>query len=59
MTIYGDNRVLNGDPITTYDADGLNINDGDDIIRVDNNNMAVFVVGQGGNDKIIGGYGPN
>ena len=57
VTIYGDNRVLNGQAVTDYDADGLNINDGDDIIDVGNNNLTVVVVGQGGNDKIIGGYG--
>ena len=43
--------------MTDYDANGLNINDGDDIIDIGNNNLIVVAVGQGGNDKIIGGYG--
>ena len=40
------------------DASGLNIADGDDIIEIGDNNMGVKVYGQGGNDKIIGGFGP-
>ena len=39
------------------DASGLNIADGDDIIEIGDNNMGVKVYGQGGNDKIIGGFG--
>ncbi len=33
--------------------------DGNDLIDVGNNNLGVFVYGQGGNDKIIGGFGDN
>ena len=39
------------------DATGLNIADGDDIIQMGNNhNGLVKLYGQGGNDKLIGGY---
>lgn len=37
--------------------DTFNKFDGDDIIDVGNENAKVFVYGQGGNDKIIGGWG--
>ena len=57
VQIYGDNPVNTGDPADTYDPDGLNKNDGDDVIDVGDNNETVAVQGQGGNDKIIGGYG--
>ena len=53
VSIYGDNI----DQAGMYDPDGLNKNDGDDIIEVGNNNTLTVVEGQGGNDKIIGGYG--
>ena len=43
----------------TEDATALNIADGDDIIEIGDNNMAVKAYGQGGNDKIIGGFGVN
>ena len=33
------------------------MNDGDDIITVGNNNFFVYVYGQGGNDKVVGGWG--
>ena len=54
ITIFGDNDTAT--PLTE-DAAGLNINDGNDIIDVGNDNMNVKVYGQGGNDKIIGGFG--
>ena len=41
----------------TEDATGLNIADGDDIIQMGNifdGNVKIY--GQGGNDKLIGGY---
>ena len=37
--------------------DTFNKFDGDDIIDVGNENVKVFVYGQGGNDKIMGGWG--
>ena len=37
--------------------DTFNKYDGDDVIDVGNDNMAVKVFGQGANDKIIGGWG--
>ncbi len=37
--------------------DTFNKYDGDDWINVGDNNMNVLVYGQGGDDKIIGGYG--
>ena len=40
------------------DSTALNINDGDDIIHIGNGNTNVYGWGQGGNDKLIGGYGP-
>ena len=43
-------------PLIEY-PDTFNKWDGNDIIDVGNANMAVEVYGQGGNDKIIGGYG--
>ena len=55
------NVVARGDNFTTTplieDATGLNIADGDDIIQMGNNhNGLVKLYGQGGNDKLIGGY---
>jgi hypothetical protein len=37
--------------------DTFNKFDGDDIIDIGNNNKKVTVYGQGGNDKIVGGWG--
>ena len=54
IKIYGDN---DGQLRDMEDALGFNINDGDDIIEVGNHNNLVTVYGQGGNDKIIGGWG--
>ena len=54
ITIFGDNDALV--PLVE-NATGLSINDGDDLIDIGNNNVNVKVYGQGGNDKIIGGYG--
>ena len=54
--IFGDNGTV---AATVEDENGLNINDGDDIIDVGNNNTDVRVFGQAGNDKLIGGYGPS
>ena len=57
ITIYGDNdgpTLLNME-----DELGFNANDGDDIIVIDNDNQNVIAYGQGGNDKIIGGWGLN
>ena len=54
IKIYGDNDTST--PLTE-DATALNINDGNDIINIGNGNGDVFVWGQGGNDKIIGGHG--
>ena len=47
-----------GDPLTEF-PDTFNKYDGDDIIDVGDNNFTVKVYGQGGNDKITGGYGAN
>ena len=44
------------DPLIEY-PDTFNKYDGDDIIDVGNANEDVRVWGQGGNDKIVGGYG--
>ena len=38
VQIYGDNPVNTGDTADTYDPDGLNKNDGDDVIDVGDNN---------------------
>ena len=54
ITIFGDNDTST--PLVE-DETGLNINDGDDIIDVGNDNSNVRVYGQGGNDKLIGGFG--
>ena len=54
IKIFGDNDSTT--PLTE-DATAFNINDGDDLIQIGNNNGNVFVYGQGGNDKIIGGFG--
>ena len=43
-------------PLVEY-PDTFNKYDGDDVIDVGNDNMAVKVFGQGANDKIIGGWG--
>ena len=52
--IFGDNAT-NG--AVVEDETGFNANDGDDIIDVGNDNMNVRAYGQGGNDKLIGGFG--
>ena len=54
LKIYGDN--ISATPLVE-DAAGYNLNDGDDIIDIGNDNANVFAFGQGGNDKIIGGFG--
>ena len=54
VKIYGDNDSAT--PLTE-DSSALNINDGDDIIYIGNDNTVVYGWGQGGNDKIIGGFG--
>ena len=57
LQILGDNQVPGGTFATQEDATGRNIADGDDIIHMGNNhNGTVKLYGQGGNDKIIGGY---
>ena len=57
VLVHGDNPVSVGVPATTEDSTGRNIADGDDIIHMGNNhNGLVKLYGQGGNDKIIGGY---
>ena len=38
ISIYGDNPTNFADPADTYDPDGLNKNDGDDVIDVGDNN---------------------
>ena len=43
-------------PITEF-PETFNKYDGDDLIDVGDDNALVTVFGQGGNDKIIGGYG--
>ena len=54
ITIFGDSATSSPN---VEDATAFNLNDGDDIIDVGNNNTIVKVYGQGGNDKIIGGFG--
>ena len=54
VKIYGDNDSAT--PLTE-DSSALNINDGDDIIYIGNDNTFVYGWGQGGNDKMIGGFG--
>ena len=56
ILVWGDNCTST--PLVE-DASGLNISDGDDIVDVGNSNLEVKVYGQGGNDKIIGGFGPS
>ena len=56
LLLNGDN-IVSGGPATVEDATGLNIADGDDIIDMGNNhNGSIKMYGQGGNDKLIGGY---
>ena len=56
VLVHGDNPSVGG-PAIVEDATGLNIADGDDIIDMGNNhNGLVKMYGQGGNDKLIGGY---
>ena len=54
LKVYGDNASLDA---LNEDELAFNLNDGNDIIDIGNNNQNVFVYGQGGNDKIVGGYG--
>lgn len=53
-----DEGVVGESALVEY-PDTFNKFDGDDIIDVGNDNMKVYVYGQGGNDKIIGGHGTN
>ena len=57
IIIYGDNDIANAKDVE--DELGFNINDGDDIIIIENNNGLATAYGQGGNDKIFGGWGPS
>ena len=51
---YSDDSLMNA----PFDPDGLNKNDGDDVIDIgDNNGGFILAFGQGGNDKIVGGFG--
>ena len=53
--VFGDNLAL-GTALTEDDT-GLNAADGDDIITLGNFNRGLTkVYGQGGNDKIVGGW---
>ena len=54
IKVYGDNKTAT--PLDE-DAAAFNLNDGDDLIDIGNDNGNVFAFGQGGNDKIIGGFG--
>ena len=54
LKVYGDNKSAT--PLDE-DAAAFNLNDGDDLIDIGNDNGNVFAFGQGGNDKIIGGFG--
>ena len=56
IKIHGDNQT--SEPLVE-DPTGLNRNDGDDYIDIGDNNMDVTAFGQGGNDRLVGGYGAN
>ena len=54
IKVYGDN--ISSTPLVE-DNQAYNLNDGNDIITIGNNNVDVSAFGQGGNDKIVGGWG--
>ena len=54
ITVFGD---ISANTPLTENAEEANFYDGDDIITIGNNNANVFAYGQGGNDKITGGFG--